>query len=81
MAEIFARVATTGIIKQGGVTIRITKEALESFPGQVAREHAIPITIDHDPFSLPIGKIEEAWVEPFGEEYAVVARLEVAPEI
>ena len=36
MAEILARVATTGIIEQGSFTVRITREALESFPEQVA---------------------------------------------
>ena len=53
----------------------ITREAIESFPEQVATGQAIPITIEHDPFCLPIGKVEEAWVEPFGEEYALVARI------
>lgn len=75
MTEMLARVATTGVVEQGGVRVRITKEALESFPEQVAGDQAIPLTADHDPFCLPIGKIKEAWVEPFGEEYAVMARI------
>ena len=75
MTEVLARVATTGIIKQGGFTIRITKEAIESVPAQIAGDQAVPITVDHDPFCMPIGKIEEAWVEPFGDEYAVMARI------
>ena len=53
----------------------ITREALESITEQVAGEEAIPLTVDHDPFCLPIGKIENAWVEPFGKEYAVMARI------
>ena len=77
MSELFARVATTGIIQQGSVKVRFTREALESFPEQVAAGQAIPITVDHDPFCLPIGKVEEAWVEPFGEEYALVARIHI----
>ena len=77
MSEILARVATTGIIEQGGVKVRFTREALESFSEQVAMGQAMPITVDHDPFSLPIGKIEEAWVEPFGKEYALVARIHI----
>lgn len=77
MAEFLARVLTTGIVKQGGISVRITREALESFPEQVARGPSLPIIIDHDPSSLPIGRIEEAWVEPFGDEYALVARIHI----
>ena len=75
MTELLARVATTGIVKQGGFRVRLTREAIESFPAQIAEDQAIPFTINHDPFCMPIGKIEEAWVEPYGEEYAVMARI------
>ena len=70
-------------MKQGGISVRITKEAIESFPEQVAQGPALPMTIDHDPFALPLGKIEEAWVEPYGNEYAVVVRVSVedAPSV
>ena len=75
MVEILARVATTGIVEQGGIRVRITKEAIKSLPETVAGDQAIPFTVDHDPFCLPIGKVEEAWIEPFGKEYAVMARI------
>ena len=75
MAKVLARVATTGIVEQGGMRIRITREAIESVPEQVAGDKAIPFTVEHNPFCLPIGKIDEAWVEPYGEEFAVMARI------
>ena len=75
MIEILARVASTGIIEQGGIRVMISKEAIESMPEQVAGEKAIPLTVDHDPFCLPIGKVQDAWVEQFGKEYVVMARF------
>ena len=75
MIEVLARVASTGIIEQGGIRVMITREAIESIPDQVAGVEAIPLTVDHDPFCLPIGKVEDAWVEPFGKEFAVMARI------
>ena len=77
MVEIFARVATTGVIQQGNVKVEFTKEALDSFPEQITGDQAVPFTIDHDPYCLPLGKIEKAWVEPFGDEYAVIARIRI----
>ena len=53
----------------------ISKEAIESMPEQVAGEKAIPLTVDHDPFCLPIGKVQDAWVEQFGKDYVVMARF------
>ena len=77
MPEIIACVVTTEIIEQGGVTVRFTREALESIPEQVAAAQAIPITANHDPFALPMGKVEEAWVEPFGDEHALMVRIRI----
>ena len=77
MAEIRAIVATTGIVNQGSVSMMVTREAIESIPEQVAGDRAIPFMVEHDPFCLPIGKIAEAWVEPFGNEHAVVARIHI----
>ena len=77
MSEIIARVATTALVERGGTKTRITREALESMAQQVATSRAIPITVNHDPFSLPIGKIAEAWIEPFGDEYALMARVHI----
>ena len=83
MAKIRACLATSGVVEQGGSKVRITREAIESLPEQITRGQAIPVGIDHDPFCLPIGKIEEVWVEPLGEELAVMARihLEDAPSV
>ena len=77
MVEIFARVATTGVVQQGNVKVEFTKEALDSFPEQISGDQAVPFTIEHDPYCLPLGKIEEAWVEPFGNEHAVIARIRI----
>ncbi len=77
MTEIVAIVARTGVVEQGGVRTRITKEAIESIPEQIGGDWAIPVVPDHDPFCLPIGKIREAWVEPHGDEYAVIARMHI----
>ena len=75
MAEYIARVATTGIVEQGNYKIRFTKEAIESISEQVSGDRALPIAIDHDPFCMPIGKSTQAWVEPFGEEDALMVRV------
>ena len=75
MAEAVARVATTHPMEQAGVEICLTKESLESASEQANGERAIPFTVEHDPFCLPIGKTTEAWVEPYGPEYALMARI------
>ncbi len=77
MAEILARMATTATIEQGGAKVSITKEVLETFAEQITNGQAKPFTVDHDPFCLPIGKMAEAWVEPFGEGYALIGRVYV----
>ena len=77
MAEYTARLATTGPVDQGGTRVNITREAIESISDQVNGERCLPLISDHDPFCMPIGKIKEAWVEPFGDEYAVMARIHV----
>ena len=77
MAERIARLATTGIVKQGGFRIQITKEAIESIAGQVSGERALPFGVEHDPSCMPIGKVTEGWTESFGDEYAAMARVHV----
>ena len=77
MTEIVAIVARTGIVEQGGVKTRITREAIESIPDQIGGDRAIPVIPNHDPFCLPIGKIKEAWVEPHGDEYAAIVRMHI----
>ena len=77
MSKVIARVATTGIVKQGGVTVLITKEAIESIPDQVTGESAIPYTADHNPYCLPIGKSEDAWIEPYKDGYAAMVQIHI----
>ncbi len=82
MTEMIARVATTHIIQQGGTRVRVSKEALESAAIQANGDCAIPFTVMHDPYCLPIGKTTEAWIEPYDGEYALMYRtyIEDAPK-
>ena len=75
MIEILVRVATTGTIVQGGSRVVITKEMLESLVEQAKSDSSIPVTVEHNPFLMPLGKFLDAWIEPFGSEYAVMARI------
>ena len=77
MSEITAVLATTAIVEQGGIRIRLSREAIESTPEQIAGDSAIPMIVNHDPFSLPIGKIKDAWVEPLESELAAVVRIHI----
>lgn len=77
MPKVTARVATTGVVKQGGIEVLITKELIDSIPDQVNGERVMPYTIDHNPFCLPIGKIENAWVEPYKDGYAAMAQIHI----
>ena len=81
MVEILARIATTHGVKQGSVTVRLTKESLESASEQANGERAIPFTVGHDPFCMPIGKTTAAWVEPFEDGHALMARTYVEDDI
>ena len=74
-----ARTAITGVIQRGGVNVEFTKEALESI-ANTDSAFAIPITPEHDPFCMPIGKVESTWIEPYGEEYAAMAQLHIEEE-
>ena len=73
----------TGIVEQGSVRVRVTKESLESIPADIAEGPAIPVIPNHDPFAMPIGKVTEAWLEPLGDEHVVRGRihLEEAPSV
>ena len=77
MPKVTALLATTGEIKQGGAEVFVTKELIDSIPDQVNGERVIPFTIDHNPFCLPIGKIEHAWVEPYKDGYAAMAQIHI----
>lgn len=81
MVELTARIATTGLVKQGASTVRLTKEAIESLADQVNGERSLPFSVEHDPYCMPIGKIKEAWVEPFEDEYAAMARIHVEDDL
>ena len=76
MIEITSIFATTGIVKEGNVRVKMTREALESIRDQIAGEQAVPSIVNHDPFCMPIAKVKEAWVEPLGDEYAALARIQ-----
>ena len=76
MTEHIARIAKTGVINEGGVRVKITKEAIDSLAAAMNGDRVAPIIgPEHDPFCLPLGKIIEAWVEPLGNEFAVGAHL------
>ena len=75
MTEIIARVATTHIFEQAGVRVGLTKESLESGAERANGESAIPFTVEHDPFCMPLGKTVDAWVEPYEREYALMSRI------
>lgn len=77
MVELTASIATTGLVKQGATTVRLTREAIESIPDQVNGERSLPFLVEHDPYCMPIGKIKEAWVEPLEDEYVAMARIHV----
>ena len=77
MAERIARMATTGVVEQGGVEIEITREAIESLANHANGERALPFIVEHDPSCMPIGKITEVWTEPFGEGYAAMGRVHI----
>ena len=80
MKEIIGTVATTHLIQRGEFPIRMTREALESGVRQMNGDRAIPITVEHDPFCMPLGKTVEAWVEPLGDEFALMSRSFVDDE-
>ena len=77
MVEYTARIAKSGLVKHGNTTVRMPREVIESVPDQVNGERSLPILVEHDPYCMPIGKIKEAWVEPFEDEYVAMARFYV----
>ena len=77
MVEYTTRIAKTGLVEQGATTVRLTREVIESVSDQVNGERSLPFSVEHDPYCMPIGKIKEAWVEPFEDEYVVMARIHV----
>lgn len=82
MTEMTFRLATTHEFQQGNHRIQIPKALLESAAIQANGDRAMPFTIEHDLYCLPIGKTTEAWVEPYEGEYALMHRayIEHAPK-
>lgn len=75
MTELTARIATTGIIEQAGANVLVDKQAIEALVAEINGERAVPLIVNHNPFSIPLGKLTEAWVEPFGNGYAAMVRI------
>ena len=75
MSDFVRVMATTRPVTQGGIQSEITKEALDSFVEQTNAGRAMPLTVEHDPSLMPIGKITEAWVESLDSDYALMARV------
>lgn len=77
MAEHIARMATTGVVSQGGTRIEITRKAIDSLVNSADEGRALPFVVEHDPSCMPIGKITELWAEPFEREYAAMGRVHI----
>lgn len=75
MSEVMRVVSATGVIDYGDLKVMVTKEALDSMVPQAVGDRAVPLMVAHDPFCLPIGKIQEVMIEPRGEEYVAIARI------
>ena len=73
MPEYETTMATTNEIHRGGQTTAFIREQLEAFAEKANGERGIPLTVQHDPSCLPIGKTTRAWVEPHGTEYHLKA--------
>lgn len=75
MSDRIIPIAKTGVVERGGARVMITKESIEPVVEQINEGPAIPVTVDHDPFVMPIGKVKEAWIESFGDEHVVRGRI------
>ena len=52
--------ATTSPVKRGEVSVAFTVDSLES---SISAMRGVPVKHGHDPISMPVGKIENAWVQ------------------
>ena len=77
MVDALRVVSGTRVITQGATTVQITKEALEDAAQQANGARAIPLTLEHDPSLMPLGKVQEAWVEQSGKEHLLIARVSI----
>lgn len=77
MTDIVTEIASTRPIRQSSITTVLTANALNSFVEQVHGPRAIRMSVDHDPFCCPTGKIVDAWTEPDGDELVLLVRFHV----
>ena len=75
MAERIARMATTAAVQVGDTYVQFTKESIEVTANQLNGKRALPFIVQHDPSCMPIGKVTDAWTEPFGPEHSLMARF------
>ena len=81
MPEIVRVVARSGIVESGGIKTLITKDALESITVKTEEGRVVPIGIAHDPFSFPIGKVTDVWIEEDGDEFVAVAKIYIGDKL
>ena len=75
MAERIARMATTAAVQVRDTYVQFTKESIESVANHLNGKRALPFIVQHDPSCMPLGKVTDAWIEPFGQEHALMARF------
>ena len=75
MAERIARMATTAAVQVRDTYVQFTKESIESAANKLNGKRALPFIVQHDPSCMPLGKVTDAWIEPFGQEHSLMARF------
>ncbi len=80
MAEFTITALRTGVIRQRGFETRITAEAVRSAARRAPGNGSLPVTVEHDPFGMPIGKVTDVWVEESGEDCEAMARVYLEEE-
>lgn len=68
-------IATTALIKKGFGKIRISKGTLEDQAKKLNEEWHIPITLDHNPLLMPIGRTDSAWIEKSEDDYRLMTKV------
>ena len=77
MSDVVRVVSGTSVVSQGATTVQITKEALEDAAQQANGARAIPLTLEHDPSLMPLGRVQKAWVELSGKEHLLISRVSI----
>ena len=75
MTDIVGIGATTHVVEQGADRVQVSKQALEGLCEQIKGDQAFPLRLDHDPSLMPLGKIVDAWIEPYGDEIRIIPTL------